>query len=174
MSWAPTFHFLMGVFIAAFVIEQYRFVSTAFYDRAMTDNVRFKDFTISADPIGFRIAPDNFPCYPEIPLDTLMEVAALSQQTDVSSLERFKQMMDVFVGIIEPHAYELFKRRCRPGTEKEPNPNPIGMRHIRDLLPWVMEVYGVRPTQESSDSADGSNDDDTSLTDGASPEASTS
>jgi hypothetical protein len=129
----------------------------------MSDVVKFKDFSLSPEPVTFKISPDEFLCYPEIPLDVIMEVAALAQ-SDATGMERFKQTLELFEGILEPESYETFRRRCRKGTKEDPNPFPVGMRHIRDLLPWVMEVYGLRPTQESSESADGSEDESTSLT----------
>lgn len=139
----------------------------------MMDAARFKDFSLSPEPIIMKIAPDEFKCYPEIPLDVLMDVAEVAT-TSGTGVERMKQMMELFAGIMEPASYETFQRRCRRGTVESPNPHPIGMRHIKEMLPWAMEVYGLRPTQESSESSDGSEPTDFSLTDDAFEEASTS
>lgn len=139
----------------------------------MTDGVRFKDFTLPGDAPKFRIAPDVFQCYPEIALDALMEIAETAR-TGTESKERLEQMKELLKGIIVPEDYRLFIDRMRIGTEENPNPSPIGQRHLRDLIPWLMEVYGMRPTPESSTSADGSESDDTSSTDDASEMASTS
>jgi hypothetical protein len=135
----------------------------------MSDVVRFKDFSLDPEPIGFRIAPDDFECYPEIPLDVMMDVVKAST-TQASGPERLEQMLQMLEGVIVDKHYEVFVKRTKRGTKEQPNPSPIGMRHIRDLLPWIMEVYGLRPTEESSESADGSLDEDTSSTDTASPE----
>jgi hypothetical protein len=139
----------------------------------MTDVVRFKDFSLSPEPIVMRIAPDDFKCYPEIPLDVIMELAEAAA-SQVSGPERVKQMQDLLEGVMEPVDYATFSKRLKKGTPEQPNPFPIGMRHIREILPWLMEVYGLRPTQESDSSVDGSGDDDTSSTDGVSPTESTS
>jgi hypothetical protein len=134
----------------------------------MSDVVKYKDFSLSPEPVIMRIAPDEFKCYPEIPLDVMMDIAEAAS-SEIVGMKRVEQMRELLEGIMEPESYALFSRRTRKGTIKEPNPNPIGMRHIREILPWIMEVYGLRPTQESDSSVDGSGDDDTNLTDGASP-----
>lgn len=139
----------------------------------MSDVVKFKDFSLSPEPVVMRIAPDDFRCYPEIPLDVIMDVALMAA-SQVTGPERMTQMRDLLEGIMEPESYAVFAARLKKGTPDAPNPNPIGMRHIRDILPWLMEVYGLRPTQESDSSADGSGDDDTSSTDGVSLTESTS
>jgi hypothetical protein len=136
----------------------------------MTSDVTFKDFSLPPKPIVMRIDPDDFKCLPEIPLDVMMEVAAFAT-SNVTGMDRFKQLLDLFSGVIEPLDYEKFIARTKRGTVAEPNLNPIGMRHIRDILPWVMEVYGLRPTQESSESADGSLEASTSSMEPASDEA---
>src|SRR5262245_47252522 len=135
----------------------------------MSDVVKFKDFSLSPEPIAFRIAPDDFACYPEIPLDVMMEVVEAAA-SNASTTQRFQQMIGMLEGVITDADYETFVRRTKRSTKEQPNPSPIGMRHIREILPWIMEVYGLRPTEESSESADGSPDDDTSSTDTASPE----
>lgn len=139
----------------------------------MSDVVKYKDFSLSPEPVIMRIAPDEFRCYPEIPLDVMIEVAemAASQATGV---ERIHQLRELLEGVMEPEAYAVFQARMRKGTQEEPNLNPIGMRHIREILPWIMEVYGLGPTQESDSSVDGSDSEDDSSTDGVSPTESTS
>lgn len=138
-----------------------------------TDDLKFKDFTLAGEAPVMRIAPDEFHCYPEIPLDVMMDVARFSQ-TKVEGLDRFTQLMELIAGIIVPEDYDKFIARTKRGTKEQPNPYPIGMRHIRDILPWVLEVYGMRPTQASSDSASGSDDAVTSSTEPVSAADSTS
>lgn len=151
----------------------------------MTDElVRHKDFSLSPDPVTFTIAPDTFVCYPEIPLDALAEMAKLAQRSE-NREEQLSKIYDFFDGIMEPDSAARFRRRGRrstpaQGVEGEPgyvpadiNTHPIGMRHAAKIMPWLLEVYGLRPTQESSESSDGSEPTSTSSTDGASDEEST-
>lgn len=137
-----------------------------FYDGTVTDSIRFRDFSTSPEPVTFRIAPDTFECWPEIPLDSLIELSTLSTMTDrKAQMDAVKDLIDA---VMSPEQAAVFRRRCRPGTKEEPNTSPIGVRHIQDLLPWLMEAYGLRPTPPSSESEDGSTETDISSTDGAS------
>lgn len=139
----------------------------------MTDIVRFKDFSLSPEPVTFRIAPDSFECYPEIPLDALLELSTLAAETS-DRAKQFEQLKDFFDGIMPPEMAATFRARCKPSTKEEPNPQPIGMRHVMNILPWLMEVYGLRPTQPSSESDAGSDPADISLTESSSAEESIS
>jgi|SRR5262245_1191972 len=132
----------------------------------MTEPVvpRFKDFTISEEPVTFRVAPDTFECVPEVSLDVLMEMA------DVAELKgdpkgQLAKMLGFFAGVMTPESYATFVARTKKGARQ-----PIGMRVIVPVLQWMMEVYGLRPTEPSSESADGSTTDDSSSTDTASSE----
>lgn len=138
----------------------------------MTEVVaRFKDFTRSEEPVTFRIGPDVFTCVPEVPLDVLMEMSALATagMENTSRTEMMTRIYSFFEGIMMADSYATFRARMSKNAEL-----PIGMFHFRDIMQWMMEVYGLRPTQPSSQSADGSDDSEASSTDGASPTESTS
>lgn len=137
------------------------------------DIVRFKDFSLSPEPVTFRIAPDDFECYPEIPLDTLLELSALAADTG-DRVAQFNKLKDFFDGIMPPEQAARLRARCKPSTKEEPNPQPIGLRHVINILPWLMEVYGLRPTQQSSESDTGSEAADISSTESSSDEESMS
>ena len=134
--------------------------------------VRHRDFTLSPEPITFDIAPDRFECVPEIPLDVLADLAdAATQRADGDKLTTAQQMdkvKDLFDGVMQIDSAARFRARTRRGTREEPNPNPIGMRHIKDILPWLMEVYGLRPTRPSDESPDGSDETESNSMDTAS------
>ena len=134
-----------------------------------TTVVKFRDFSLSEEPITFRINPDTFECVPEIALDGLAELAGLASTGGEDRVKQLDKLKDFFDGVMTYESAALFRKRCKIPTEEEPNPHPIGMRHVKDIIPWLMEVYGLRPTQPSSESSDGSDDEDTSSTDGASP-----
>lgn len=142
----------------------------------MTDTVRFHDFSLEDLAITVRIAPDDFKLYPEIPLDSMMGIVEFAKNKDNadSSAEKFKQLLSLLEAVMYPEDYDKFIRRTKPGTRESPNTNPIGLRHVMNMLPWLMEVYGLRPTQQSSASADGSKETDTNSTEGVSVTESTS
>lgn len=142
----------------------------------MTDSVRFHDFSLEDVSISIRIAPDNFKLYPEIPLDSMMEIVKIAKNKEGpdSNTDRFNQLLSLLEAVMYPEDYDRFIQRTKPGTRENPNTHPIGLRHIMNMLPWLMEVYGLRPTQQSSESADGSNETDINLTEGVSEMESTS
>ncbi len=133
--------------------------------------VRFMDFSTSLEPVRFRIAPDDFEAVPEISLDTMAELAKMAQiQRSANGHVDFDDMRgrfyDLFDGILSPDSAALIRARSAKG-----HPHPIGMiTLITKVLPWLMEVYGLRPTQRSSESSDGSDTTSTSSTDGVSNE----
>ncbi len=129
----------------------------------MTDIVKFKDFSLSPEPISFKIDPDVFHCVPEIPLDALADMAGLATRAESATAgDTLRKVYDLFDGILFTESAVLFRARGEKGSD-----NPIGMRHVKDILPWLMEVYGLRPTQPSDESSDGSTDGDGSSTDTA-------
>lgn len=134
----------------------------------MTDIVRFKDFSTSPEPVVFEIKPDTFVCLPDIPFDVLADLATLGK-TDgvVDPAAQLRRMHDFFDVILEPDSAAVFRQRTAKPTIDSPNPNPIGMKVILEVMQWLTEVYGLRPTQPSSESADGSSDDEASSTVGA-------
>ena len=152
-------------------------MSVTVYDAGMTESiVRFKNFEVSPEPVTFTIAPDTFECLPEVPLDVLVELSGLrsSPGETVDLKARMAQIHDFFDFIMESESAALFRKRTAIPTKEQPNPNPIGMKTVIAVLEWLMEVYGLRPTQPSSESEDGSQVDEASSTDGASVAVSTS
>jgi hypothetical protein len=134
----------------------------------MTDPiVRFRDFSTSPEPVRFKVNDDIFECIAEIPLDGLAQMTQISAATDGGPAAMLSKVYDFFDSIMTPDSAALFRDRGRVGTKEQPNPNPIGMRAVNDILPWLMEVYGLRPTQPSDESSGGSGTDDISSTDGA-------
>lgn len=131
---------------------------------------RFKDFTLSEEPVTFKIGPDIFTCVPEVPLDVLMDMAELATGlTGTTRKEQMDRVYAFFEGVMEEDSFTTFRTRMQRGAKL-----PIGMTHFRDIMTWLMEVYGLRPTQPSSPSPDGSDDSEASSTAGASPTESTS
>ena len=127
----------------------------------MTDEVEIKDFSYDSVTIPFRIGEDVFHAHPDIPLSV---VGQISKLTDVrGTLEKengVNVITDVFAEFLQDASGELFRQRVH---EKK-----IGVKKITEILPWILEKYGLRPTQPSSDSPSGLGDGETgtSSTDG--------
>jgi len=122
-------------------------------------------------PKQFRIDDDVFSMASSIPFGSLGEIAKL-QGIMVGALNSADDadrsiagITEVFAVFMHPESLARFKERLHSRTE------PIGFEHIRDIIPWLLEVYSLRPTAPSSGSSNGSpaGDGSTSSTDGASP-----
>lgn len=133
--------------------------------------VEMKDFSLPGGlaPKRFRVDNDVFELSPQIPLGQLGQVAklaglvgnALSSTDDAE--KAIEGIRDVFALFMFPDSLDRFSARLSDQRE------PIGIEHIKSILPWVMEVYSLRPTAQPSGSSNGSapEGDSTSSTDGA-------
>jgi hypothetical protein len=109
-----------------------------------------KSFTRERRPIEFEIDGDKFDAVRAIPADTLMEMtnqfAAMDGEDGVESV---KAMMTVLEQFLMPASFKHFRERM--GSREA----PIEFPQVQDVIFWLLEQYGMRPTQQSSDSADG-------------------
>jgi hypothetical protein len=127
---------------------------------------RFMDFTEETPPIRFKVGEETFTAVSAIPLARISELSKLGStaadgSTMVQGIER------IFSNILVPESYERFIAGLS-STE-----NPIGIAHVTKILPWLMEQYGLRPTEASSGSVDSLSETGASLTDGLSVEDAT-
>lgn len=116
--------------------------------RAMTE---MRDFSKARKDISFRVDDDVFHAAKAIPADILMDFASefsgMSEQATVDQqLKAFRTMLEV---VLLPESLERFNARLR-----DPQ-NPIEMDQVDDIITYLMEEYGLRPTGPSSSSADG-------------------
>lgn len=129
--------------------------------------VEVKDFTLAPKGQKFKIDDDIFETIPEIPLGHFAEFAKIVGLNfrDEGAVDAIIEMLMKF--LVDESA-TLFRSRT---TDKK---KPIALGHVLPIINWLLEVYGLRPTQPSSTSSTPSTvEDGTSSTAGASPEAST-
>jgi hypothetical protein len=109
-----------------------------------------KDFTVPVKPIKFRVAPDIFEAVGAIPGGLLMEFGAAAEQLgEVKLTEQLSLFNQMFSLVLDDDSVELFIQRMR---DKK---NPITLGQAMDITNWLMEKYGMRPTQPSEASSDG-------------------
>jgi hypothetical protein len=126
----------------------------------MNGEVEIRDFTLAPVSHKFKIDNDIFEAVPEIPLGyfSKLTVVAGLKMTDADAIEKILDVFDVF---LTDESAVIFRKRAYDKT------NPIGQRHLMPIVHWILETYGLRPTQPSSNSSDGLVDETgTSLTDG--------
>jgi hypothetical protein len=109
-----------------------------------------KDFTRTRKPIQFTIDSDVFDAAPAIPADTLMDMTTQFEAMDEGSPdEMIKAMLTVLEQFLLPNSFRRFRERM--GSQE----NPVEFPQVQEVIFWLLEEYGMRPTQQSSGSADG-------------------
>lgn len=109
-----------------------------------------KDFSKERKSIEFMIDGDRFDCVQAIPAKTLMDLTAdFSAMDDEDPTQAIKAMMVVLGQFLLPASFALFEQRMA-SQEK-----PIEFPQVNDVIMWLLGEYGMRPTEQSSDSADG-------------------
>lgn len=112
------------------------------------------DFTVHRKRIRFRVDPDTFECVPELPVMNLLDFAAMNEKISEarsSDVDGAKKMFhDMFDLVLIDEDVPRFLARL---ADKR---NPIGIEQMQDIINHVMEKYGMRPTEPSDSSPDGS------------------
>lgn len=126
-----------------------------------------KDFSLPTKSRPFKIEDDVYHAVPGIPLQLMASMKKFSNLKNLAeSDDALESLLSVFDELLQNESALLFRKRT---AEKV-----ITVDHLKPLMEWLMEGYGARPTEPSSDSSEASTTvDGTSSTDGASPEDST-
>jgi len=137
------------------------------------DEVKIRDFTIKQKVIPFTIDDDRFEATAILGLPLMQELVRVSRDLgDMMKKQDFSALSDIFAQLLTPESAPRFIERLNSA-------GPDGLdvkRQVMPILFFLMEEYGLRPTQPSSDSLTGSpsGTDGTPSTDGSSHATSTS
>lgn len=120
----------------------------------MTDNVNFKDFGKKRKAIYFTNGPEErYDCVPALGLPSMQEISKLADGFTIdTAVDHF---VAFFNTVLQPESAVRFEAKMR-----EDKKDPIDQDQALAMMYWVLEQYGVRPTQPSSVSSDGSPTDD--------------
>jgi hypothetical protein len=110
-----------------------------------------RDFTRQPKVIEFKIDDDVFRCHPRLPAQVLMDFAV--QADAMGDNPSGQQGMDAMVSVLQatliPEHFTRFRERMRSPER------PIDFEQVSEIVPWIMEEYGLRPTEPSESSSDG-------------------
>lgn len=121
----------------------------------MAEIVDIMDFAADETAPEFYVGEDHFVCVPDIPLGIMQRVAGIRDiQKTVMTTGDLDGLLGIFDELLTPESAVLF-RACVN------NKKTIGIRRLMKILPWIMEQFGLRPTQPSSPSSSGSSDGET-------------
>jgi len=141
-----------------------------------------KDFSAKPRVVEFVIYGEIYRGRPYLPAQTMVDftlkVEAMGDSATGS--EGFSTMMDSLQMVLMPDSYRKIRDRMRDPLADVPEEaqtsdaelpyKPIELPQLDEILKWLMEEYGMRPTQQPSDSSPGQS----SPGDGTSSMASTS
>jgi len=111
-----------------------------------------KDFSKKRKDIVFRIDDDVFQAVPVIPAETMIQFAESMTSADPSKMspaEMVGALRRVIEMVLLPESLTRFSKRM--GDPR----NPIDMEQLDEVVTWLFEEYGMRPTVESSSSSAG-------------------
>ena len=140
--------------------------------------VEIKDFTIHRKPVKFQVNGEKFDGVQALSPDVLQQLAIAAEgiagdESDdelevLKTLpEKLKALVEICNSVLVPDSAERFAKMA---------PTLDLQEQIIPLMMWLLEKYGLRPTEVSSPSSSQSPNeaDGTTSTDGSSTEASTS
>lgn len=141
-----------------------------------------KDFSSKPRVVEFAVDGEVYRGRPYLPAQTMVDftlrVEAMGEAATGS--DGFKTMMESLEMVLMPDSYRKLTGRMKDPLADLPEEEraavtelpykPIELPQLDEILKWLMEEYGLRPTQSSSDSSAGSPDpaSGTSSTDGTS------
>lgn len=119
--------------------------------RAMTE---IRDFSKQRKDISFRVDEDMFHAARGVPAEVLLDFATEFSGMETSAsveqqLKAFRSMLEV---VLLPDSLKRFSERMRDRD------NPIEIDQVEDIVTWLMEQYGLRPTEQPSPSPAGQPD----------------
>lgn len=116
--------------------------------RAMTE---IRDFSKKRKDISFRVDDDLFHAARGVPAEVLLDFASEFSGMETSAtvdqqLKAFRSMLEV---VLLPDSLTRFNERMRDRA------NPIEIDQVEEIVTWLMEQYGLRPTEQPSSSQGG-------------------
>lgn len=122
--------------------------------------------------IRFALDEDVFEAYPSLDVFTAMEFMDKSETWQIAEdAEDAKRILrELFALCLQPESYERFVARLQDRN------NPVDVQELPEIVVYLFEEFGLRPTRPSSDSSGSpeSQDGGTRSTDEPSLPASTS
>lgn len=109
-----------------------------------------RDFSRKRERLQFRIDGDVFEAAAALPGEVLVEFAKrFSDIDDVALDKKLDVVKEALSLVLLPDSHALFAKRF---SDLE---HPIEYEQATDVMSWLMEVYGKRPTEQSSPSSTG-------------------
>jgi hypothetical protein len=129
-----------------------------------------KDFSAKPRVVQFTVDGETYRGRPYLPAQTMVDFTLRVEKMGEAATgsDGFATMMESLEMVLMPDSFRKLKDRMKDpladlSTEDaaritELPYTPIELPQLDEILKWLMEEYGLRPTQSSSDSLAGSPD----------------
>jgi hypothetical protein len=111
-----------------------------------------KDFSKSRKRLQFRIDGDVFEAAPAVPAEVMISFAEKFTMADPTKMT-VAQQVGIFREVLEivllPDSMQRMKSRMSDAA------NPVDIEQLDQIIQWLFEEYGMRPTTESVSSSNG-------------------
>jgi len=113
---------------------------------------KFKDFGSPAheetDNVEFQLYGEMFSCRPNVPGKLMLEFAKRTSD-DSNTSENATVLLDFFSAVLYPESHERFDAMI-----SDPD-KAVSLESLMEIVSWLMETYGNRPTELSEPSSTG-------------------
>jgi hypothetical protein len=115
--------------------------------------IEIKDFTLKTKRFGFKIDNDKFIAHAALGLPTMQELSKVTKNLgEAIRSGDYEPITDIFRELLEDKSAQRFAQRVVAKGE-----DAIDVKkQLMPILYWLLEKYGLRPTQLSSVSSTGS------------------
>lgn len=111
-----------------------------------------RDFSKKRKQLTFRIDDDVFEAVAAIPAEVMIQFAERFTSADPTQMSPkdqvgiFREMLEI---VLFPESMATMRKRMA-----DPR-NPVDMEQLDEVISWLFEEYGMRPTEGSSSSSNG-------------------
>lgn len=121
----------------------------------MTEEVVFKDFTKKRKRVFFTLAGQEFDALPALPVPVTQRLVqtANALKGSAADAQALTSVLNIFNEVLRKESAVRFAALLN--AENEDDENVVDLADAMDIMAWLMEHYGKRPTEVSSLSSDG-------------------
>lgn len=107
------------------------------------DSVLFKDFSDDRKPVLFSAQGERYEAFPALSIETVQELTLIANGIDESNI---LDGLDKFFSMVMDD-----DNLIRIKAQMRNKANPLTTTQAVDVMNWILEQYGLRPSQSSSD-----------------------
>lgn len=125
------------------------------------------DFSVSLTPKRCRLNDDILEFAPALPLGVMEQMVRMGDLGKIVREQGLEPVLDLMSTIMLDESFRVFKERIHSKVK------PIDALTFMRVMNWLLEEYGLRPTEPSSPSSTSSSETGMTSTAGVLAEAST-